>query len=172
MTQTDWSKNLTFNQFNSGLGTLQNIVLNVSYNAQQSATMTFTTPSTITLTSSLFMSVDGLGQSFPDQVYQKTSNVLGLYNAGSNNLTASMSRTLFMVDGFIGNGIINLPAYTVTNSTFYSTSANGGSSILTYEGVNAQLVYQYVPVVVPEPSSCLLIIGGISILSLFKRNNK
>jgi hypothetical protein len=90
----------------------------------------------------------------------------------SLGLTAANAPSLF--SDFIGTGSVDLPVTATAFSSFFSSSGNGGGAVLTKANAVVTVQYSYLEaqVIIPEPSSAILLaLGiGISYFAVFKHS--
>jgi hypothetical protein len=77
----------------------------------------------------------------------------------SLTLTAAGAPSLF--SEFVGAGKVGLPVDATANSSFYSSTGNGTGEVLTTANASVQIQYVFTPLVIPEPSSAILLSLGI-----------
>ena len=73
----------------------------------------------------------------------------------TNTLDASNEASL--IPQFIGMGLVDIPVSSVANSSFYSSSGNGGGFVRTSASATVTVQYLYTPSIIPEPSGLILL---------------
>lgn len=181
LTDTNWANATSFDQttqtqkpfdkFDPALGSLSRVIINIFWRVDSTINMTFTTPSTITVTSSGSMAVnrpDGSAMfikwplfnhdvSFPDTTPEKKSFTQTFFgNSGPLVLTSPKDLALFT-----GPGTFNLPVGANAISNFFANTGNGFGEAHTQVAVVLTVQFAFVP----ELSSLTsLSLGGISLL--------
>jgi hypothetical protein len=83
----------------------------------------------------------------------------------SRSITSADSASLFAE--FIGSGKVDLPITANSFSSFFSSSGNGGGTVLTKANGIVTLQYEYLAI--PEPSSIVLLAAGIGVVLIAAR---
>jgi hypothetical protein len=176
-TLTDWSGSLAFPKFNSALGTLTKVQLDLSGSLTTVLTVTNDAPTgssgnakmelqmtvqdaginlnvpELDLFSPEFSYLIGAGQSV-------TSNILTKSGTSSDQYTSAP-----IIAEFTGPGTIVLPASTFTQTWLTNTGGNTFVAQSTYAQLTGTVTYTYTPV--PEPATLSLL--GLGLVGLVKR---
>jgi hypothetical protein len=180
LTATDWTDSLSFPQFNSGLGILNSVTIDLSGSMNTVLTVTNNSAeaSTGTAKTELQMTVqDSGGNLIVPQIdlfsapYSYSLGAGGSVTSGilTKNGTSSDTYTLAAVLAeFTGPGSIVLDASTLTETWLTNTGGNTFASQSTSAELTGTVTYNYT---VPEPMTIsLMSIGGLALLR--KRRNK
>lgn len=109
--------------------------------------------------------VDVVSKTEPSGTYSSFLPVTDPNFIPPSNATLSLTNTLdasnaaSMLAQFIGTGTIDMPLTAVADSSFYSSSGNGGGVVLTSASGTVTVQYLYTPAVsiTPEPSGLILL---------------
>ena len=198
-TQTDWGPStatlagvnpLSLTKFDPTLGKLDAVNLSLSYTFLHDVTMTFTSPSTITVTGNqngisvtrpdLTPVLSGpvpdysVSQTYSGPAFPYTLTVPTHTSAGSLppvTLTSSADLALF-TQSAPSDTLIKLPISAQARSTFTSSSSNGAGGSQVSAGVVVTLSYTYEPKPVPEPSTLATFGLGVGGYLLARRNRR
>ncbi len=181
-TLTDWTSSLGFQQFNSSLGTLTSVeidlsssfttTINVMNNSESGSSGTAQTEVQLTVQDA------GLNLNAPelDLVGPTFSYSLG---AGGNATSGLLSKsgmddetynTAPILAEFTGAGNITLNAYTFTQTLLANTGGNTSASQVTDAGLTGQVIYTFTPA--PEPSTFALLALGLGVLPFLRRRRQ
>ena len=182
-TLTDWSNTLSFPKFNSALGTLDKVQLDLSGGFTTTLTITNESDSASngTAKTEVQLSVQdaGLNLSTPqlDLLSSPFSYSLGAGGSVSSGLltqtgTSSDQYTLSAILAeFNGPGTISLAASTFTQTDLSNTGGNTAASQVTNASLTGSVTYYYAAV--PEPSTfALLGAGAIGLLGIAWRRRR
>ncbi|MFO0949998.1 MAG: PEP-CTERM sorting domain-containing protein [Isosphaeraceae bacterium] len=158
---------LLFDKFDPSLGDLLSVTISAKGTFQHQVSMTFVSPSTITVTAEgnrgIVTLPDGShqltimapddpvtqtynGPTFPKTIQPAPTTVNG--TAGPLVLTSPADLAMFKA---VATGEkIDLPANAAARSSFFSDSGNGSGSVTTRAAVEVTVTYEYA---VPEPST-------------------
>jgi len=188
LTRTDWNLPLTFNKFSPSAGTLQQVVVTVSYNFQSTYDLTFigTTPTTITgltydghmalnvvnASKSIDITFPQVGQ-FPSFIGQAsaTGTVADGTISSSRQVTGTVSMTLTPSDFatpsdfynfFVGAGTVSLPVLAHAGSFYIATPGNGIAHMRTMASASVQLAFVFIP----EPTAATLLASGGGLIAI------
>lgn len=170
--------------FNQSLGELQRVDIQLTYQFQNTLTLVFTNPSTITVNASGSMSLldphgnnflpgslqpsftaTGVATASPSDMFTKTVNLPTTTKAATTGTGYTDNATLAE---FKGAGTISLRAFATAVSDFSSSGGNGGGISNTYASVSLKVIYSYIPSV-PEPSSLVLTgLGGLGLIGAYR----
>jgi len=176
---TDWSGVLLLQQFDSSLGTLTSVTLNVGSTIDTILTITNGSPSASSGSAKTEVEVrvqdagnylaspalDILSPKFDYSLNAGESATSGLLTKSvteGNSYTASN-----ILAEFTGTGTISLAASTFTQTNLSNTGGNTSASQTTHASATAQVIYTYTKPAppVPEPST-LVLLGVASALGL------
>ena len=179
-TLTDWSGSLAFPQFNSALGTLNSVELDLSATFTTTLTVSNSSPdgSSGTVKTEVQFTVQDIGGNLvphvPDVVGPDFAYSLGaggnatsglLSKSGSDSETYTLSAIL---TEFTGGGSIVLPASTFTQTLLANTGGNTSASQITDGSLTGDVIYNYTAV--PEPSTIgLVVVGLLGVLGIRRR---
>jgi len=182
---------MTFTKFDPSLGTLDAIDITIEYSTADTISMTFTSASTITVSSTLrhiqltrpdTTTIDDAsitnvsqmmtysGPTYPNAVAFPTVNS----DVTLPLLQLSTAGDLSLFTGTTASDPISLSAFAFAHSSYSSTSGNGMGSALTQMGLNVTLDYEYTPsvvspVAVPLPTSAVSTLVLLGALTAFRR---
>ena len=181
-TLTDWSGTILFPQFNSGLGTLTSVELDLS--AAFTTTLTVSNNSlsassgTVKTEVQLTVQDGGLNLTAPEldlvgPIFSYslsagdgvTSGLLSKSGSSSDVYTSAPVLT-----EFTGFGNISLSASTFTQTLLANTGGNTAASQITDASLTGDVIYTYSEV--PEPSTFALIGLGLAALPMFRRKRQ
>jgi hypothetical protein len=181
LTLTDWTKPLSFQQFNPSLGTLEmvqldlsmtaNTVLSASNNSDCSASGHIDTHIQMAIQDEVGNFTDsGIDLIIPTFYYNLTANQSMTPNTIIKSDSSSGQYTAGdVLSEFTGSGEVMLVAGTFTESSFSYTGCNAHVGQLTYSQLNGTVTYSYAAEA-PEPATVVLLAFGA--LALLKRKNR
>jgi hypothetical protein len=163
-TLTDWTGSLAFQQFNSALGTLTMVQLDLSASLSTVITVTNASPlgSSGTAKTELQVTVQDAGGNLVAPEIDMNSPLYS-YSLGPGGSSTSLTLTkngsssdqytaAAVLAEFTGPGAIVLPASTFTQTWLTNTGGNTFASQVTHASLTGTITYFYTPNV-PEPSS-------------------
>lgn len=183
-TLTDWTGTLAFPQFNSALGTLTQVDLNLSASMNTVITVTNTGSSSSNGTAKVELQLSVLDplSLIPDapQIdklwpspgyaysglapgYSVTSGTLSAAAASSSSYTATN-----LLAEFIGSGNILLDASTYTQTWLSNHGGNSIETQVTDASLTGTITYEYTPAPVSVPPSAFLLGTGLLGLGLWR----
>lgn len=180
---TDWSTALSFQKFDSSLGTLNSVKLDL--NSAMSTVITVTnngvSPSNGTANTRMRVYVQDAGPNLISPAinwYYSDDFLYNLPTGGgvtSDTLTGSGSSshtysTAPVLTEFTGSGLISLAASTYTETVLANNGGNTSANQLTNANLGGMVTYDYTPAPVPEPATIAAIASGAAALGfLFMR---
>lgn len=191
MTETDWSEMLSFNKFDTRLGTLTSIRFDLSGMVEGSgeaeskdkkaSTVTLRLGSLLDLTrpdgSTLVVANPVFTKVFNFSAYDKTLDFGGTSGGSTGTVEAtgadffvSSSSSDFALFSAAGGGLINLGMNALGNSSAIGPG-NLVSGFATSASGFAKVTYDYTPsaVEVPEPASLATILAGLGLMGAVRR---
>lgn len=184
LTATNWTKNLTFNLFNTSLGTLNSVSIVMDGSVLGSGSVlnkgtTAISSGTFTLSSriELFNSTGSQSLGFVKPIFQDTLSSTNKIAAGATKtygpLTVTDSKTVAYTTNpflsyFTGTGTSTLQAKS-TGASGWTGSSNTTTSFSTSAGANYKIVYDYTAFAVPEPFTMLGAGAAVAFGATFKR---
>ena len=159
----------------TGSSTLQGTTIDLSL-PNSGGTTTLVQAQAPVLTYTKTFDPNGTAQTFSTDLPPTSPYYLKPDNQDSNKITGTVSKTITdptLLALFAGAGTIELPASATSASMVTNTNGNYGSRVLTYAGITIEISYTYAPVVVPEPSSVILMgLGGGLVLLCHRRSRR
>jgi hypothetical protein len=170
-TLTDWSASLSFPQFNSSLGTLTSVELQLSSSLTTTLTITNASsdPSSGSADTELQVTIQDAGNHLNapeiDLITSDYGYSLGaaeqitsglITKSGSSDVTYTAATIL---SEFTGGGGILLPASTFTQTLLANTGGNTAAEQVTDASATGTVIYTYTPN--PEPASAGLLAAGL-----------
>jgi PEP-CTERM motif len=197
ITPTDWSPGnpgtvanpVSIPQFDPSLGKLLSVNFALNYSLQNNFSMTFTSPSTITVgATNTSITVDrpndtsiiaGLPADLTktDTVTSGTPTTVTFPTVDRTGSATPLSLTdpadLALFTAAKAGGTIALPVFASAHSVFSSTTGNGTGMVNTSAGAELIVTYSYAPVVaqLPEPSTVAILGIGMA-AALFVRRKR
>ena len=163
---TDWTQNLTFNQFDPSLGTLNSVAVNLAGNVEltssvqnnSAGTASFSISEDFTLTGTV---PDSSPLTLDKTLAQSYAIAMGATVNQSTSGTASQNEVLY--SGFSdweGLGTIVLPAVANDEFSYRITGGNNSVNLTSVAGLQATVTYDYTAM--PEgPLPLWASLGGI-----------
>lgn len=171
MTPTNWSNTLPFQKFDSTLGTLTSVKLDLSSSSSTVITVSSTTNATGWAKTEVILDVQDAGLNLNTPTIDMLSpaftftNLNGSATSGALVKNGSSSDTYtssVILTEFTGIGNILLNASTSTETLLSFTSGNATAQQTTNASLTGTVTYEYT---VPEPMTIgLLGMGGLAIL--------
>lgn len=169
-TSTDWSSSLSFPKFDSALGTLTAVQLDLNGGLSTQITITndSSSPSNGNVKTELQIFVQDGGANLLAPEPTIVSNAFGYGLAAGASVTSSLLTNVgsssrqytiaAVLDEFNGPGTISLSASTFTQTVLANTGGNTAASQVTSAYLTGNVTYSYIPV--PEPSALVLLVAG------------
>jgi len=176
LTSTDWISSLSFPQFDSTLGTLNSVTIDLSGSLSTVLTVTNNSPngsSSGAAMTMLQMTVQDSGSNLnaptidmSSPLYSYSLGAGGSVTSGTltmNGISSDTYTLAAVIAEFTGPGTILLDASTFTQTGLFNTGGNTFASQLTSAALTGTVTYDYR--VVPEPATMsLMSIGGLALL--------
>ncbi len=178
-TTTDFTGNLVFAKFNSSLGTLTSVTLQIgsdistkltvtnlgttasSGNARTEVTVTVVDPAN---SANFNLVNDILTPKFSYNLAAGATVTSGTINANGATVTNVFTDAMTLVD-FTGSGTISLGVSTFTATLLANSGGNTSSTQNTTATATGQVTYTYNVAVVPEPTTIVLLgLGGMMLM--------
>jgi hypothetical protein len=181
-TRTDFTGNLVFQKFDSSLGTLQSVTLQIGSDLTTTLTVTNSGSSSSNGTANTNLKVtvsdpnnalftllnNIISDDFAYSLAQGASTQSGLIT-NANNLKSKVFTDATTLINFSGSGTISLNVSTLTQTLLANTGGNTSSSQVTNATVTGNVTYTYAPAV-PEPTTMALMgVGGALLLVRLRR---
>jgi hypothetical protein len=180
-TRTDWSSSLSFPQFDSSLGTLMSVTLDLSGSLSTTITVTNTDSENGCAGNAktevqIAVQDAGLNLSAAELVLISPAYDYSLQEAGISGPSSSGLLTETGNDGgntytapavlseFTGPGTIGLPASTSTQALLANSGGYAVETRVTDAALTGSVTYDYTPAGVPEPSTLALLGVGVVVL--------
>jgi hypothetical protein len=185
LTTTDWDDSvLSFPMFNSELGELTSVTLDL--------TGSYDTDITVTNTSTKKNSKGTVSVAFEFDVQDGTGHSLALlglaplsfdFNLASNGIVRRVENDedtahwdysgTETMDIFMGTGTITLPAFTTTQTNANYSGGNAYVSQDTSAALTGTVTYTYSSTRIPEPGACVLLaIGVLGTVAFYSRRRR
>jgi PEP-CTERM motif-containing protein len=175
LTATDWTNSLSFPQFDSGLGILNSVTIDLSGSLSTVLTVTNNSPngsSSGAAMTMLQMTVQDSGSNLnaptidmSSPLYSYSLGAGGSVTSGTltmNGISSDTYTLAAVIAEFTGPGTILLDASTFTQTGLFNTGGNTFASQLTDASLTGTVTYDYT---VPEPATMsLMSIGGLALL--------
>ena len=177
---TDWANTLSFQQFDSSLGTLNSVKIDL--NASLSTIISIVNISPTGSSSGngqtkVSLTVDDAGNNLNNPVIEMLSSVFS-YSVGPGGTATSgiliqngtssdtyTTTTLVVLTEFTGPGSILLNASTLTSTILTNTGGNTYAAQVTYADLGGAVTYDYDPI--PEPATIAML--GLGSIALVRR---
>jgi hypothetical protein len=179
-TITDWNNSLMFQQFDSSLGTLQSVtidlsaiyttILTVTNNAASSSEGTATTQLQLTLTGGNGVGL-AIDQTFPSPAFSYSLAPGGSTTSGTFQTTATATgvySAAAILNDFTGSGSVTLPISTYTQAWLGNTGGVSSISQYTTAGLTGTATYTYAETNVPEPATLILMGVALLVIGLWR----
>jgi hypothetical protein len=186
-TQTDWSTDLFFAQFNSSLGTLTSVEVILNSTLTTTLTVTNTSLGTSSGTAKTELLVNAADPLLGASDLDYLSSAFGYSLAGGGSvvsglLTKSSSSDVTytntnVLNEFTGGGNYDLGLGTITTTDLSNTGGNTNSSQVTNAEADAEVIFTYTPTpsggsATPEPASLILMGSALLAAGLLRKRIK
>ena len=197
VTPTDWSPGfppgladpLAIPKFDSTLGKLLSVNVEMNYSIKNDFSMNFISPAEITVGATQTKIVverpdkSVIAQATPADV-SRSSSISGpsfpkgvtfptLNRSGTTGfLTLNSAADLAMFTAAKKGDTLALPVMATAQSTFSSSTGNGSGVVNTVAGANVVVTYTYAPAPVPEPATIAVLGAGVLGLIVSRRTRR
>lgn len=192
LTKTDWTDVLDLPQFNSALGNLQAVTLDLFGNLtgtakaeslnNTAASITLNLQATLQLRSPddlntvLVQTMPLVQQSFSAASHDGVANYAGASGITYTGLAGNARQSATFTDAatlalFTGSGLLHAPV-SALGASYYAGPGNVITSFRTQAGAYATVTYQFTPSAVPEPGTWVLLLAGLGAIGLLSARRR